>query len=127
MRIQAALVESPGGPFTIRDLDIEAPRPDEILVRITAAGICHTDLSTRQIWPRSPMVFGHEGAGVVAAVGAAVTTVAPGDSVCLSYRSCGTCGQCLSGHSASPRPSRPCGSEARWPWSVSGRGPSSTS
>ncbi|WP_329171005.1 alcohol dehydrogenase catalytic domain-containing protein [Streptomyces decoyicus] len=43
---------------------------------------------------------GHEGAGVVAAVGAAVTTVAPGDSVCLSYRSCGTCGQCVSGHSA---------------------------
>ncbi|MFC9238320.1 zinc-binding dehydrogenase [Streptomyces decoyicus] len=100
MRIQAALVESPGGPFTIRDLDIEAPRPDEILVRITAAGICHTDLSTRQIWPRGPMVFGHEGAGVVAAVGAAVTTVAPGDSVCLSYRSCGACGQCVSGHSA---------------------------
>ncbi|MGW7576459.1 NAD(P)-dependent alcohol dehydrogenase [Streptomyces sp. NPDC054765] len=100
MRIQAALVESPGGPFTLRDIDIEAPRPDEILVRITAAGICHTDLSVRRTWPRSPMVFGHEGAGVVAAVGAAVTTVAPGDSVCLSYRSCGACGQCLSGHPA---------------------------
>ncbi|MFG2290757.1 NAD(P)-dependent alcohol dehydrogenase [Streptomyces sp. NPDC048595] len=102
MRIQAALVESTGGPFTVHDVDIEEPRPDEILVRITAAGICHTDLSTRQIWPqpRLPMVFGHEGAGVVEAVGTAVTTVAPGDTVCLSYRSCGACGNCASAQSA---------------------------
>ncbi|MFJ8676716.1 NAD(P)-dependent alcohol dehydrogenase [Streptomyces sp. NPDC093589] len=100
MRIQAAVVESRGGPFTIRDLDLEEPRPDEVLVRITAAGICHTDLSTRAIWPRMPMVFGHEGAGVVEAVGKEVTTVAPGDTVCLSYRSCGTCGQCASGRAA---------------------------
>ncbi|MEU9497124.1 NAD(P)-dependent alcohol dehydrogenase [Streptomyces sp. NPDC048196] len=100
MRIQAALVESVGGPFTLRDVDIDEPRRDEILVRITAAGICHTDLSTRQVWARLPMVFGHEGAGLVEAVGSAVTTVAPGDSVCLSYRSCGTCGNCSSGRSA---------------------------
>ncbi|WP_399928836.1 NAD(P)-dependent alcohol dehydrogenase [Streptomyces kanamyceticus] len=98
MRMQAALVETPGGPFTVRDVEIEAPRPDEILVRIAAAGICHTDLSTRQVWPRLPMVFGHEGAGVVEAVGDAVTTVAPGDHVCLSYRSCGACGQCAAGY-----------------------------
>ncbi len=102
MRIQAALVESAGGPFTVHDVDIEEPRPDEILVRITAVGICHTDLSTRQIWPqpRLPMVFGHEGAGVVEAVGADVTTVAAGDTVCLSYRSCGACGNCTSARSA---------------------------
>ncbi|GAB7028926.1 NAD(P)-dependent alcohol dehydrogenase [Streptomyces sp. NPDC021749] len=100
MRIQAALVESAGGPFTLRAVDIDEPRPDEILVRITAAGICHTDLGTRQVWPRLPMVFGHEGAGVVEAVGSAVTTVAPGDSVCLSYRSCSTCGHCTSGRPA---------------------------
>ncbi|PNE40377.1 NAD(P)-dependent alcohol dehydrogenase [Streptomyces noursei] len=103
MRIQAAVVESPGGPFTLRDdLVIDAPRPDEVLVRIAAAGICHTDLSTRQKWPQqlSPMVFGHEGAGTVEAVGEEVTSVRPGDTVCLSYRSCTACGQCAAGHPA---------------------------
>ncbi|MFI6475732.1 NAD(P)-dependent alcohol dehydrogenase [Streptomyces sp. NPDC050516] len=99
VRIQAALVESPSGPFTIHDLNLDEPRPDEILVRTTAVGICHTDLSTRRIWPRErlPMVFGHEGAGVVEAVGDAVTTVAPGDTVCLSLRSCNACQQCVTG------------------------------
>ncbi|QIY54619.1 NAD(P)-dependent alcohol dehydrogenase [Streptomyces sp. RPA4-5] len=99
MRIQAALVESPGGPFTLHSLHLDAPRPDEILVRITATGICHTDLAMRQVWPRErlPMVFGHEGAGVVEAVGEAVTTVAPGDTVCLTYRSCGACDPCTTG------------------------------
>ncbi|MFD7164884.1 NAD(P)-dependent alcohol dehydrogenase [Streptomyces violascens] len=99
MRIQAALVESPSGPFTIHQLDLDEPRPDEILVRTTAVGICHTDLSTRRIWPqeRLPMVFGHEGAGVVEAVGDAVTTVVPGDTVCLSFRSCSACQPCAAG------------------------------
>ncbi|WP_275466896.1 NAD(P)-dependent alcohol dehydrogenase [Streptomyces noursei] len=103
MRIQAAVVESPGGPFTVRDdVVLAPPRPDEVLVKIAAAGICHTDLSTRQKWPQqlSPMVFGHEGAGVVTAVGDAVTHVGPGDNVCLSYRSCTSCGQCTAGHPA---------------------------
>ncbi|WP_241777716.1 NAD(P)-dependent alcohol dehydrogenase [Streptomyces sp. CT34] len=95
-------MESPGGPFTLQTLDLDAPRPEEILVRITASGICHTDLSMRQIWPRErlPMVFGHEGAGVVEAVGDAVTNVAPGDHVCLTYRSCGTCEPCTAGSPA---------------------------
>ncbi|WP_299531403.1 NAD(P)-dependent alcohol dehydrogenase [uncultured Streptomyces sp.] len=108
MRIRAALSETADGPFTVRDLDLDPPRADEILVRITAAGICHTDLSMRRTWPptRFPMVFGHEGAGVVEAVGADVTTVAPGDSVCLSYRSCGACEQCAAGHPAYCRDSR---------------------
>ncbi|MGW2572125.1 NAD(P)-dependent alcohol dehydrogenase [Streptomyces sp. NPDC001537] len=100
MRIQAALVEAPSGPFTIRDIDIEPPRADEILVRVTATGICHTDLTTRAMWPEQliPMVLGHEGTGVVEAVGTAVTTVAPGDTVCLSFRSCGACESCADGH-----------------------------
>lgn len=99
MRIQAAVVESPSGPFTIHHLNLDEPRPDEILVRTTAVGICHTDLSTRRIWPkeRLPMVFGHEGAGVVEAVGDAVTTVVPGDAVCLSIRSCNACQPCVTG------------------------------
>ncbi|WP_420871558.1 NAD(P)-dependent alcohol dehydrogenase [Gordonia terrae] len=102
MHVRAALVEATGGPFTMRDVELAAPRADEILVRIAAAGICHTDLTMRGRWPdaRTPMVFGHEGAGVVEAVGADVTTVVPGDSVCLSYLSCGACAQCIAGHPA---------------------------
>jgi aryl-alcohol dehydrogenase len=102
VRIRAALVETAGGPFTIRDVDLEPPRSDEVLVRITAAGICHTDLSMRRRWPAriSPMVFGHEGAGTVEAVGDAVESVTVGDTVALSYRSCGECELCRGGHPA---------------------------
>ena len=102
MRIQAAVVDSPGGPFTVRELDLDRARPDEILVRITAVGICHTDLSFRRSWPagRCPMVFGHEGTGVVEAVGADISSVSAGDTVCLSYRSCGECAQGTTGSPA---------------------------
>ncbi|MEV5595345.1 NAD(P)-dependent alcohol dehydrogenase [Streptomyces sp. NPDC052496] len=102
MRIRAALVRTPGGPFVTQEVELERPRPDEILVRITAASICHTDLIMRQVWPpqRLPMVFGHEGAGVVEAVGDAVTGFVPGDTVCLTYRSCGDCAQCSTGEPA---------------------------
>ncbi|GAA2676422.1 NAD(P)-dependent alcohol dehydrogenase [Actinoplanes palleronii] len=102
MRIEAALVEQPGGPFVLRDVEIAEPRADEILVRISAAGICHTDLIMRGRWPaaRLPMVFGHEGAGIVEAAGDAVVTVRPGDHVCLSFRSCGTCSECSAGQPA---------------------------
>ncbi|MGW4086230.1 NAD(P)-dependent alcohol dehydrogenase [Streptomyces sp. NPDC004822] len=101
-RIRAAVVEAPGAPFTVRDLDLGEPRPDEVLVRMTAAGVCHTDLAMRDTWPRrfSPMVFGHEGAGRVEAVGAEVRGVAPGDRVCLTFASCGTCDQCATGRPA---------------------------
>ena len=92
MRIRAAVTDTPGGPFVVQTVDLEAPRPHEVLVRIAAAGVCHTDLSMQAIWPRrlTPMVFGHEGAGVVEAVGAEVTGVAPGDHVCLTFDSCGS-------------------------------------
>ncbi|XVU29249.1 NAD(P)-dependent alcohol dehydrogenase [Actinoplanes sp. CA-054009] len=100
MRIRAALVEEAGGPFVIRDVELEEPRADEVLVRMTAAGICHTDLAMRRGWGRLPMVFGHEGAGVVEAVGPEVGGLSPGDTVCLTFRSCGTCGQCRGGHPA---------------------------
>ncbi|MFD6566879.1 NAD(P)-dependent alcohol dehydrogenase [Micromonospora profundi] len=102
MRIRAAVTDIPGGPFVVQSVDIEAPRPCEVLVRIAAAGLCHTDLSMQAIWPRrlTPMVFGHEGAGVVEEVGSAVTTLAPGDHVCLTFNSCGACEQCVAGHPA---------------------------
>ncbi|MEU4693589.1 NAD(P)-dependent alcohol dehydrogenase [Actinoplanes sp. NPDC023714] len=102
MRARAALVRTPGGPFAIEDVEIDEPAADEVLVRITAAGICHTDLAMSRAWPARllPMVFGHEGAGVVEAVGDRVTTVSPGDRVCLSFRSCGTCPECAAGRRA---------------------------
>ncbi|MFG1779584.1 NAD(P)-dependent alcohol dehydrogenase [Micromonospora sp. NPDC049051] len=102
MRIRAAVTDTPGGPFVIQAVDLEAPRPHEVLVRIAAAGLCHTDLSMQAIWPRrlTPMVFGHEGAGVVEAVGVAVTSLAPGDHVCLTFNSCGSCEQCAAGQPA---------------------------
>ncbi|MFD8688542.1 NAD(P)-dependent alcohol dehydrogenase [Streptomyces sp. NPDC059651] len=101
-RVRAAVAEAPGAPFTVRDADLEAPRPREVLVRMTAAGLCHTDLGMRDTWPRklTPMVFGHEGAGTVEAVGAEVTRVAPGDHVCLTFASCGACEQCAADHPA---------------------------
>jgi len=107
-RVRAAVSGAPGAPFTLRDADLEEPRPREVLVRMTAAGICHTDLAMRDTWPRrlTPMVFGHEGAGRVEAVGSRVTGVAPGDHVCLTFASCGECAQCAAGHPAYCRASR---------------------
>ncbi|MFS0696933.1 NAD(P)-dependent alcohol dehydrogenase [Streptomyces nitrosporeus] len=101
-RVRAAVTEAPGAPFTVRDADLGAPRPREVLVRMTAAGVCHTDLGMRDTWPRrlTPMVFGHEGAGRVEAVGAEVTGAAPGDQVCLTFASCGVCEQCAADHPA---------------------------
>lgn len=99
-RIRAAVVEAPGGPFLLRDADLDdTPRAHEVLVRMTAVGVCHTDLGMRDAWPArwTPMVFGHEGAGCVEAVGAEVTGLAPGDSVCLTFASCGACEQCARG------------------------------
>ncbi|MEV6964230.1 NAD(P)-dependent alcohol dehydrogenase [Hamadaea sp. NPDC051192] len=102
MQIRAAVTETPGGPFVVQAVDLEAPRPDEVLVRMTAAGVCHTDLGMQAGWPRrrTPMVFGHEGAGVVEAVGAQVAGLAVGDHVCLTFDSCGRCEQCVAGHPA---------------------------
>ncbi|MFF2327441.1 MULTISPECIES: NAD(P)-dependent alcohol dehydrogenase [unclassified Streptomyces] len=101
-RVRAAVTEAPGAPFAVRDADLEDPRPREALIRMTAVGVCHTDLLMRDTWPRqlTPMVFGHEGAGRVEAVGAEVTGVAPGDHVCLTFASCGACDQCATGRPA---------------------------
>ncbi|MFF4470457.1 NAD(P)-dependent alcohol dehydrogenase [Streptomyces sp. NPDC001599] len=101
-RARAAVVREPGAPFTVREVEVEEPRPREVLVRMTAAGVCHTDLGIQAGWPRrlTPMVFGHEGAGRVEAVGPEVTGVVPGDAVCLTFASCGACGQCAAGHPA---------------------------
>jgi aryl-alcohol dehydrogenase len=99
MRITAAVTASKGAPFELTELDLGLLREDEVLVRVAAAGICHTDLICRDQWYPVPLpaVLGHEGAGVVAAVGAAVTKVARGDRVGMSFDSCGGCSSCLAG------------------------------
>jgi aryl-alcohol dehydrogenase len=99
MEIQAAVTETKGAPFEIRRVEIDEPRADEVLVRVVACGICHTDLIIRDQWYPVPLpaVLGHEGAGVVEAVGSAVTKVAVGDHVAMSYGSCGACVNCQAG------------------------------
>jgi aryl-alcohol dehydrogenase len=86
-----------GGPtLEIEALELDDPRPGEVLVRIAATGVCHTDAIARDQWFPVPMpvVLGHEGAGVVEAVGPGVRRVATGDRVVLSFDSCGGCGPC---------------------------------
>jgi aryl-alcohol dehydrogenase len=96
MDIQAAVTEAAGGDFRIETLRIDAPGPEQLLVRIVACGVCHTDMVMRDgaLPVPFPAVFGHEGAGVVEAVGPGVTGLAPGDHVLLSFDSCGACPAC---------------------------------
>jgi aryl-alcohol dehydrogenase len=96
MEITAALSRSPDSPFTFERVELDGMRPDEVLVKLRATGICHTDLTFKSRVP-GPAVLGHEGAGVVEAVGERVTGVLPGDRVLLSYRSCGACSHCRAG------------------------------
>jgi len=99
MQITAAVVSEKSAPFVIDTLELSKPRADEVIVRVVASGMCQTDLHGRdQYFPvtRFPAVFGHEGAGVVHAVGAAVSDFAPGDHVVMSYPWCGTCENCRS-------------------------------
>ncbi|TKC92332.1 NAD(P)-dependent alcohol dehydrogenase [Trinickia terrae] len=96
MKIKAAVVREKGGPLSIEMLELEAPRDDEILVRVVATGVCHTDVVVRDgLLPTPhPVVLGHEGAGIVERIGRNVTKVAPGDSVVMTYDSCGSCPAC---------------------------------
>lgn len=99
MNVTAAVVRDKSTPFALEELELDDLRPGEVRVRMVATGVCHTDAIVRdQVYPTPlPAVLGHEGAGVVEAVGSAVTSVAPGDHVVLSAASCGVCAQCLSG------------------------------
>lgn len=99
MDISAAVVREEGGAFEIEGVILGEPRDTEILVKIAGVGVCHTDLVCRdQYFPVPlPCVFGHEGAGVVEKVGAAVTQFAPGDHVVLTFSSCCQCPKCMAG------------------------------
>ena len=100
MKTTVALVESPGEDFTLAEVELEGPRDDEVLVRIVATGLCHSDITMSSFLPAEmfPNVFGHEGAGVVEEVGADVAGIEVGDHVVMSIRSCRTCAQCRAGH-----------------------------
>ena len=98
----AAIAREPRAPLVLENGEIEGPRPDEVLVRVVATGVCHTDMVVRNqdFAAPLPMVLGHEGAGIVEAVGDAVTEVVPGDHVIMTYMWCGHCHTCESGHPA---------------------------
>lgn len=96
-QIQAAVLRRGGEPLRIETLELEGPRDDEVLVRLVASGICHTDIGFMDDWEGPPAVLGHEGAGVVELVGQDVKGVEPGAHVALSYQSCGRCGPCRRG------------------------------
>lgn len=100
--VRAAVVREKGGQFLLEDVRLEAPRPTEVLVRVVATGVCHTDMVVRNqdFTAPLPMILGHEGSGIVEAVGSDVTTIAPGDHVVMTYMSCGLCDTCESGHPA---------------------------
>jgi aryl-alcohol dehydrogenase len=99
MLVAAAVVEELGAPFTLAELELDEPGPGEALVWIVATGICHTDEITRHgdLPMPFPGVLGHEGAGVVEAVGPGVTHVAVGDRVVIGWPSCGSCKNCRGG------------------------------
>jgi aryl-alcohol dehydrogenase len=101
-RIQAAVLRQKGFSLKIEFLEMEGPRDDEVLVRLVASGICHTDIDFCDGWDEADdaVVLGHEGAGVVERVGKSVKSVKRGDHVVLSYQSCGHCRQCRSGNPA---------------------------
>ena len=99
MKITAAVVDDRHGPFLLRDVLLDEPRAGEVLVRIVATGICHTDSITRHGDLPFPLpgVLGHEGAGVVVAIGPGVEGVREGDHVVLGWPWCGDCRNCLDG------------------------------
>jgi NDMA-dependent alcohol dehydrogenase len=102
MRTRAALLETIPGRYEIRDVELDEPRDHEVLVRYVASGICHSDVHflRGEHLGIAPMCGGHEGAGVVEAVGPGVVDLAPGDHVVASFiPSCGRCRYCAAGRS----------------------------
>src|SRR6476660_9197972 len=100
MKIRAAVLEEFGKPLVVQDVELAGPKAGEVLVRVEACGVCHTDLYTASGADPSgyaPTVLGHEGAGVVERVGDGVTSVTPGDHVVTLFSpQCRECIHCLS-------------------------------
>lgn len=99
MRIKAAVAREIGR-FAVEEVELDPPKADEVLVRMRAAGVCHSDLHTYkgELRATPPLVLGHEGAGIVEAAGSDVTRVKPGDRILVNWLpACETCPTCLSG------------------------------
>lgn len=120
MHVLAAIADRPGAELALRPVVLDAPRADEVLVRVVATGICHTDLVVRdgKLPTPFPVVLGHEGAGVVKAVGSAVDGIVPGDHVLATFDSCGSCPAC--------RRHAPCHCRTFFPRNFLGRRPDGT-
>jgi aryl-alcohol dehydrogenase len=99
VKIQAAVAWEAGATLSIEEFDLDEPRADEILVKVEAAGVCHTDDNARlgRLPVVFPIILGHEGAGTVERAGANVTKVKPGDRVLFTPDYCGQCEQCVLG------------------------------
>ena len=103
MQVIAAVAVDSLTPFSVQSVTLDEPRKDEILVKIAGVGLCHTDLTAlaaKMIPVKLPAVFGHEGSGTVAAVGADVSKFGVGDRVVMSFSSCGHCDNCAAHHPA---------------------------
>ena len=96
MRITAAVTKAKGEPFVLEEVELDEPKNGEILVRIVASGICHTDEAVQHQFIPTPLpaVLGHEGAGIVEKVGPGVTEFKVGDRVGISYAFCDECTNC---------------------------------
>lgn len=102
MKTRAAVQYAPGEPIRIEEIELDAPKEHEVQVRMVAAGVCHSDyhVVTGELPSYLPITLGHEGAGIIEAVGPGVTNYKVGDHVVLSFMpSCGVCPACTSGHS----------------------------
>src|SRR3990170_3025902 len=101
MRVRAAVLRPPSRPVEVEEVELDPPKAGEVLVRVAAAGVCHSDVryADGDLGPgRWPAVMGHEGAGVVESIGEGVTHVAPGDHVALCFvPACRSCRYCLAG------------------------------
>ena len=110
--MKAAVVHAFGEPLRLEEVKVPMPGPGQILVKIAASGVCHTDLHAAEgdwpVKPSLPFIPGHEGVGHVAAVGAGVTRVKEGDRVGVPwlYTACGCCEHCLTGWETSAKASR---------------------
>lgn len=100
MKTRAAVATAPQTDLEIRELELDEPRPDELRVRMVASGVCHTDAIIRDQWYPVPLpvVLGHEGSGIIEAVGDDVEGFSVGDKVVIGPAYCGHCEQCVAGH-----------------------------
>ena len=101
---RACILEEPGAPAVVREITIDPPGPGEVLVRLVASGVCHTDLTVKNLngnGMKFPIVLGHEGAGFVEEVGDGVSDLEKGDPVVIAYRA--PCEQCPACRRGDPR------------------------